>query len=101
MAKDTYWPEQVNTLPSEAASSQFGSGGGFSVRVPQAEHASWQHASTQHFLNNMPAPQQPQNPYSRLPPRGRENGFDPAGRGTPDVAVVGEGFQVLQDGPCA
>jgi hypothetical protein len=59
---------------------QFGSGGGFSKLFDQSD-ASWQAAATAHYLETAPG----------LPPPGS---FPAKGRGTPDVAALGEGYQV-------
>ena len=61
----------------------FRSGGGFSARFQQRPHAAWQKAHVAAYLAAI-------NP-STLPPK---DAFDPEGRATPDVSVLGEGFQV-------
>ena len=70
----------------EMATDQFGSGGGFSKLFDQT-NAPWQVKATAHYLATV-AP-------SSLPPAGS---FPPNGRGTPDVAALGEGYQVIVDG---
>jgi hypothetical protein len=68
----------------EMASDQFGSGGGFSFQFPQAPHATWQSAVVAKYLTTVGP--------SSLPPQGT---FPPMGRATPDVSVLGEGYQVI------
>jgi hypothetical protein len=93
-----------DVLPTEVASTQFGSGGGFSMRYQQADHASWQTPAVKHFVDNLPAGiEHGARPswhdiFTRLPPRGALSGFDESARATPDVAMVGEDYQVLING---
>ena len=68
------------------ATDQFGSGGGFSTVYPRDPLASWQDADATGYLERAP----------NLPPPGS---FPPSGRGTPDVAVLGEGYQVVLTDP--
>jgi tripeptidyl-peptidase-1 len=66
----------------EQASDQFGSGGGFSRLVTQP---TWQNAAvTSFYAAETKAP--PASVYGK------------GGRGTPDVAALGEGFQVIMNG---
>jgi len=69
---------------AEMATDSFGSGGGFSNMYGAFRD---QVAAVQHYLKTVPA--------SQLPPTGS---FPPGGRATPDVAVLGEGFEVGQNG---
>jgi len=64
------------------ATDQFGSGGGFSSMFDAFDD---QKAAISHFFN-VP---------TTLPPNGS---FPRGGRGTPDVAGLGEGYQVVIDG---
>jgi hypothetical protein len=70
---------------TQRATDSFSSGGGFSR---WANVSSWQAGAVAHFFKMAEAQQ-------TLPPRGS---FPRNGRGTPDVSVLGAGFQVLQDG---
>jgi len=69
---------------AEMATDQFGSGGGFSDNFAAFKD---QAAAVQHYLKTV-AP-------SHLPPAGS---FATGGRATPDVAALGEGFQVIANG---
>jgi hypothetical protein len=69
---------------AEMATDQFGSGGGFSDNFAAFKD---QTAAVQHYLETA-AP-------SQLPPKGS---FATGGRATPDVAALGEGFQVITSG---
>lgn len=69
---------------AEMATDQFGSGGGFSDMFEAFED---QVAAVQHYLKTVPA--------SKLPPAGS---YAPGGRATPDVALLGEGYQVVAGG---
>lgn len=71
----------------EMASSQFGSGGGFSADFDQTD-AKWQSAAVAKYVamgSSLP----------KFPPKGK---FEPLGRATPDVSALGEGFQVYVAG---
>ena len=71
---------------AEMASDQFGAGGGFSTQFDQT-NAAWQAKATAKYLSSVD--------QSTLPPAD----FCPAkGRGTPDVALLGEGYQVFVNG---
>ena len=70
----------------EVASSAFGSGGGFSRDFSQ-HNASWEAAAVADYLSRNPP---------GLPPNGSFPGR--TGRATPDVAALGEGFQVFNGG---
>ena len=72
----------------EMASDQFGSGGGFSKQFQQSPNAKWQSDDVAHYLKVVPK-------GAPFPP---ETSFPALGRATPDVAALGEGFQVLQSG---
>ena len=67
----------------EMASDQFGSGGGFSELFNQSE-AVWQVDAVAKYLAMGSS-------LRKWPPAGA---FSPTGRATPDVAALGEGFQV-------
>lgn len=69
---------------AEMATDQFGSGGGFSEMFEAFDD---QVAAVQHYLKTVPA--------SKLPPAGS---YPPGGRATPDVALLGEGYQVVAGG---
>ena len=71
---------------AEMASDQFGSGGGFSTQFDQT-NAQYQAAATAKYLSSVD--------QSTLPPA---ESFPAKGRGTPDVAVLGEGYQVFVNG---
>jgi hypothetical protein len=75
----TRFLDATKTSGEEMATDQFGSGGGFSWRSPTTT----QQASAVNGYWKV-APQ--------LPPKGS---FAPGGRATPDVAALGEGFQVV------
>merc|ERR1711920_544339 len=66
----------------EMATDQFGSGGGFSDMFPSFKD---QQSAVEHYFKNAP----------QLPPDGS---FSRGGRGTPDVAALGEGYQVVIHG---
>jgi len=72
--------QQVGQL--EMASDQFGSGGGFSTQFPAFKE---QQAAVAQYLKIA----------KNLPPTGS---FPVGGRATPDVSVLGEGFQVVTNG---
>ena len=73
---------------AEMATDQFGSGGGFSAQFGQSPNAKWQSDDVAGYLNIVPQ-------GAPLPPA---SAFPAKGRATPDVAALGEGFQVLQAG---
>jgi len=77
----TRFENEDTTLP-EVATQLFGSGGGFSSTWPAFPS---QAAATAHYLSNTPG----------LPPKGS---FPPEGRATPDVAALGEGYQIIANG---
>jgi tripeptidyl-peptidase-1 len=66
----------------EMASDQFGSGGGFSEMFDAFDA---QKAAVAKYLKTA----------TKLPPNGS---FPPGGRATPDVAALGEGFEVVASG---
>ena len=68
------------------ATDQFGSGGGFSKMFTQSD-AKWQSAAVAKYLSTVDA--------STLPPAAS---YNPMGRATPDVAALGEGYQVFVGG---
>lgn len=79
----------VNGRPyeEEMVVDRFGSGGGFSHRFHQSD-APWQvDAVAKYVAQGARLP--------KFPPRGA---FPPLGRATPDVAALGEGFQVVYGG---
>jgi tripeptidyl-peptidase-1 len=78
----TRFVEDSSAVTKEAASSAFGSGGGFSrmFSAPTEQRS----AIASYFST-----------VKQLPPLGS---FPTDGRGTPDVAALGEGYQVLADG---
>jgi tripeptidyl-peptidase-1 len=67
----------------EKATTQFGSGGGFDWRWAVQD---WQKSATDAYLAN---------PKAGLP---REKDFRRDGRATPDLAALGEGYQVIANG---
>jgi hypothetical protein len=71
----------------EMASDQFGSGGGFSSRFNQTT-ATWQKDAVAAYVAQGSS-------LAKFPPTGA---FNPLGRGTPDVAGLGEGYQVYISG---
>merc|ERR1711871_181286 len=71
----------------EMASDSFGSGGGFSTRFSQDPDAKWQKRAVAEYLSTVDP--------STLPPASM---FSSAGRATPDVAVLGEGYQIIVGG---
>jgi len=71
----------------EMASSQFGSGGGFSAQFDQTD-AQWQKDAVAAYVAK----------GSSLPKFPAASKFDANGRATPDVSALGEGFQVYVDG---
>lgn len=70
----------------EMATDQFGSGGGFSAQFGQSPNAEWQTSDVKNYLQVVPK-------GAPFPPSGS---FPATGRATPDVAALGEGFQVVQ-----
>jgi len=70
----------------EMATDQFGSGGGFSKMFTQ-DDAKWQSKAVAKYLSTVDA--------STLPPAASYNAM---GRATPDVAALGEGYQVFVGG---
>ncbi len=70
----------------EMATDQFGSGGGFSSQFGQSPNAQWQTSDVKKYLNIVPK-------GAPFPPPGT---FSATGRATPDVAALGEGYQVVQ-----
>jgi hypothetical protein len=77
----------ATTMQKEAAVESFGSGGGFSTLYSQ-EDAQWQTAAVDAYLNTT----------SRAAPFPPSSLFSPTGRATPDVAALGQGFQVVYNG---
>lgn len=85
---------QEGNLTVEAASNTFGSGGGFSWDLDEPE---WQKDAVAGYLKSVNA--------SSLPPLECPQGavgcqpgtklYQPGGRATPDVAAVGQGYQVV------
>lgn len=75
----------INNDPSqgERSTTQFGSGGGFDCRWPVQD---WQKDATEAYLAN---------PGAGLP---IEKDFCRGGRATPDIAALGEGYQVINNG---
>ena len=71
----------------EMASDSFGSGGGFSTRFSQDPDAKWQQKATAKYLSTVDA--------STLPPA---SSFPATGRATPDISVLGEGYQIVVGG---
>lgn len=71
----------------EMASDQFGSGGGFSDDFAESPNAEYQKSFVQKFLSSAPK--------AGLPPTTQYNA---TGRATPDVSVLGEGYQVIVSG---
>lgn len=71
----------------EMASSQFGSGGGFSTMFDQSD-AKWQQKAVAAYVAK----------GSSLPKFPAASKFDATGRATPDVSALGEGFQVYVNG---
>lgn len=67
----------------ERSTTQFGSGGGFSCDWPQQE---WQKDAVTAYQAM---------PEAKLP---REKDFCRGGRGTPDLAALGEGYKVITNG---
>ena len=71
----------------EMASDSFGSGGGFSTRFGQDPDAKWQQRAVAEYLSTVEA--------SSLPPA---SAFTSTGRATPDISVLGEGYQIVVGG---
>jgi len=67
----------------ERSTTQFGSGGGFDCRWAQQD---WQKDAIDTYQAN---------PKAKLP---KEKDFCRGGRGTPDLAALGEGYQVITNG---
>lgn len=78
----TRFVNQPNASGPEMATDQFGSGGGFSTMFEAFDD---QKADIAHYYKVAP----------QLPPEGS---FPRGGRATPDVAALGEGFQVVIQG---
>lgn len=68
----------------EVVCDQFGSGGGFSSMFSQ-DDAPWQKEAVAKYVSQGPT----------LPKWPKKSMFDPNGRATPDVAALGEGYQVF------
>merc|ERR1719253_2142039 len=83
----TRFVNQPTASGEEMASDQFGSGGGFSYDFARG-NATWQEADVTKYL--AAAKSAPKFPPSK--------DFNAAGRGTPDVSALGEGFQVVVSG---
>jgi tripeptidyl-peptidase-1 len=77
--------------PPQTASTQFGSGGGFASHFKQP---TWQKAAVKQYLDQWGASTNGGYP-SPLPPA---EAFNAENRGTPDVSMTGEGYQVLVNG---
>lgn len=78
-----------NTVGNDQeASGSFGSGGGFSPFLRRA-NATYQEAAVAEYLAG------PATRASIFPPNGS---FSPAGRATPDVSALGEGYQIVVNG---
>ena len=75
----TRFVNQDATQP-EMATDQFGSGGGFSSMISRG-NATWQEDVVSAYLSSA----------QNLPPTTK---YTPTGRATPDVAGLGEGYQV-------
>ncbi len=73
----------------QVASQQFGSGGGFSNFIPRDPVAAFQAESVQGYLRRFQRAGWPIPPTAAV---------DSMGRATPDVAALGEGFVVVQNG---
>ena len=71
----------------EIASDSFGSGGGFSTRFSQDPDAKWQQRAVTKYLSSVDA--------STLPPA---SAFPVTGRATPDISLLGEGYQIVVGG---
>ena len=76
-------PFQLCLSWEEMATDQFGSGGGFSKMFTIEQDAAWQAGAVKAYLA--------QGASLNLPPNGT---FPRGGRATPDVAALGEGYQV-------
>ena len=77
----------------EMATDQFGSGGGFSTTAfsPRDPLAKYQDSAVTTYLSTC----------SKAPPFPPPAAFDPAGRATPDMSALGEGYQVVLGGHVA
>jgi hypothetical protein len=72
----------------EMASDQFGSGGGFSSMFNDTSKYAWQADAVAKYVQTGPT-------LDKWPPNGS---FLPTGRATPDIAALGEGYQVYVGG---
>lgn len=72
----------------QMATDQFGSGGGFSSFIKRDPEASYQDKAVEKYLSTV----------SKAAPFPPAEAFDPEGKGSPDVAALGEGFQVVLGG---
>jgi len=81
----TYFINSSNEKSGEKATTQFGSGGGFSDRFSQT-NAKWQSADVASYLSTVS-----DKPASKY--------FSPTGRATPDLAALGEMFTIYIPGP--
>lgn len=79
----------IKSPKPQVAVDEFGSGGGFSTMYKQAPHATWQEAAVARYLRTVDK--------ATLPPAG-SIGFDPLARGTPDVSVLAEGYNLIAGG---
>ena len=77
----------------QVASRQFGSGGGFSAFFPRDPVAAFQATAVESYLNGETAA----GAHWPLPSATTINALS-GGRATPDVAALGEGFVVVQNG---
>ena len=69
----------------EAAHFTFASGGGFSWGIDRLPNATWQDAAVQDYFKAA----------SQLPPT---SAYNNAGRGSPDVSALGQGYLVIERG---
>merc|ERR1711892_819894 len=81
----TYFINYSKEKGGEKATTQFGSGGGFSDRFSQT-NAKWQSADVASYLSTVS-----DKPASKY--------FSPTGRATPDLAALGEMFTIYIPGP--
>ena len=84
----TRFVDQPTASGEEMATDQFGSGGGFSSFIKRDPDASYQDKAVASYLSTV----------SKLAPFPPAGSFDPDGKGSPDVAALGEGFQVVLGG---
>ena len=79
--------DQDSNDDTQMASSQFGSGGGFSSGTHENGYA-WQRDAVDAYVQNIP----------QLDPFPPKSAYNATARATPDVSSLGEGYQIVMNG---